>query len=75
MPQVLMNNGLTEALTEFANRINRTGKVQIPVQAFDLDGSMSAEQKIALYRIGQEWVNNVIRHSGATENFHSVGAA
>ncbi|HBK88014.1 MAG: tetratricopeptide repeat protein [Cyclobacteriaceae bacterium] len=67
MPQVLMNSGLTEALTEFANRINRTGKVQISVQAFDLDGSMSAEQKIALYRIGQEWVNNVIKYSGATK--------
>jgi len=67
MPQVLMNSGLTEALTEFANRINRTGKVQITVQAFDLDGSMSAEQKIALYRIGQEWVNNVIKYSGATK--------
>lgn len=67
MPQVLMNSGLTEALTEFANRINRTGKVQISVQSFDLDGSMSAEQKIALYRIGQEWVNNVIKYSGATK--------
>lgn len=67
MPQVLMNSGLTEALTEFANRINRTGKVQISVQAFDLDGSMSAEQKIALYRIGQEWVNNVIKYSGASK--------
>jgi signal transduction histidine kinase len=67
MPQVLMNSGLTEALTEFANRINRTGMVQISVQAFDLNEAMSAEQKIALYRICQEWVNNVLKYSGATK--------
>lgn len=45
MPQVLMNSGLTEALTEFANRINRTGKIQVSIQAFDVNPQMSAQQK------------------------------
>ncbi len=65
MPQVLMNSGLTEALTEFANRINRTGKVQVSIQAFDVNQEMSSAQKIALYRICQEWVNNVLKYSDA----------
>ncbi len=67
MPQVLMNSGLTEALTEFANRINRTGKVQISIQAFDVNPAMSAQQKIALYRICQEWVNNILKYSGCSK--------
>jgi signal transduction histidine kinase len=61
-----MSSGLTEALTEFANRINRTGKVQITIQAVDVDPEMPEQQKIALYRICQEWVNNVLKYSGAT---------
>lgn len=65
MPQVLINSGLKEALTEFANRINRTGKVQVSVQSFDVNQEMSAIQKIALYRISQEWVNNILKYSGA----------
>ncbi len=66
MPQVLMNSGLVEALTEFANRINRTGKIQVSVQAFDINADMPAQQKVALYRICQEWVNNIMKYSQAT---------
>lgn len=66
MPQVLMTSGLTEALTEFAGRINRTGSVHITVQAFDVSRQMSVQQKIALYRICQEWVNNILKYSGAS---------
>ena len=64
MPQVLMKSGLEEALKEFALRINRTGSVSVAVQTFDLDNDMPAEHRIALYRICQEWVNNVIKYSG-----------
>jgi signal transduction histidine kinase len=66
MPQVLMNSGLMEALTEFANRINRTGKIQVSAQAFDINSKMPEQQKIALYRICQEWMNNIMKYSQAT---------
>jgi signal transduction histidine kinase len=66
MPQVLMNSGLEEALKEFATRINRMGGVTINVQTYDIDHSLSSDHRIALYRISQEWVNNVIKYSGAT---------
>ena len=65
MPHVLMTSGLTEVLTEFANRINRTGRVLISIQAFDVSKQMSTQQKIALYRICQEWVNNILKYSSA----------
>jgi two-component system, NarL family, sensor kinase len=64
MPQILMNGGLEEALKEFALRINRTDSILIHVQAFDFHNEMSLEKKIALYRICQEWVNNVMKYSG-----------
>lgn len=66
MPQVLMKGGLDEALKEFASRINRSGGVTIHVQTFDLSRDLSSVHRIALYRICQEWVNNVIKYSGAT---------
>ncbi len=65
MPHVLMTSGLTEALTEFANRINRTGLIHVTIQAFDVNTKMSEQQKVAMYRICQEWVNNVMKYSHA----------
>lgn len=67
MPQVLVKHGLEEALKEFASRINRSGGVTVLVQTYDLDVQMPPEQRIALYRICQEWVNNVIKYSSANQ--------
>ncbi len=67
MPQVLVNSGLEEALKEFASRLMRTVGINIQVQTFDLDRKMPSELRVALYRISQEWVNNIIKYSSATE--------
>lgn len=67
MPQVLMKSGIQEALKEFASRINRSGGVTVLVQTFDLDKEMSIDHGIVLYRICQEWVNNVIKYSGGNQ--------
>lgn len=67
MPQVLINGGLEEALSELAYRVNNTGKVEISVSAFDLEEAMEPERKVALYRVCQEWINNVIKYSGCTK--------
>jgi signal transduction histidine kinase len=64
MPQVLMKEGLHEALKEFASRVNKSGGIKIAVQSFDINPSMASEQRIALYRICQEWTNNAIKYSG-----------
>jgi two-component system, NarL family, sensor kinase len=66
MPQALMKDGLEPALQQFAGRINRAGGPQVSVQAFDVVEKMTTEIKIALYRICQEWVNNVLKYSGST---------
>jgi two-component system, NarL family, sensor kinase len=67
MPQSLMKDGLEEALIEFSKRLNRSGHIQISVKAFHLSKEMPAEQKVPLYRVCQEWVNNVIKYSNCTK--------
>lgn len=67
MPQVLVKNGLSEAVKEFAARINRAGSIAVTVQTFNLDESMPDDLRIALYRICQEWVNNILKYSSANQ--------
>jgi signal transduction histidine kinase len=65
MPRSLTEDGLQQALEEFANRINRSGNIQISVKGYHLNREIPTEQKVALYRVCQEWVNNIIKYSNA----------
>ena len=67
MPQVLIKNGLTEALLELATRVNYTDKVRIKIGAYDVEPIHETDKKVALYRVCQEWINNVLKYSGATD--------
>ncbi|MBN8576919.1 MAG: hypothetical protein J0L66_08230 [Cytophagales bacterium] len=67
MPQVLVKSGLEEALKEFAARINRSETVAVSVQTFDLELKMADDLRIALYRICQEWVNNILKYGQASQ--------
>ncbi len=66
MPQTLVHHGLVPALREMADRVNQSGKITIRIQSFDLPERLSEVREISLYRIVQEWVNNVIKYSMAT---------
>jgi len=63
MPQVLMKEGLHDALKELAHRVNQTGSVYIDVQTHNLNPALDSTYRIALYRICQEWINNVLKYS------------
>ena len=65
MPQTLIKHGLDAAIQEFANRINLTGQKHIEVNIFGLENRLTDLQEISIYRITQEWVNNVIKYSDA----------
>lgn len=67
MPQVLIKNGLTEALEELATRVNHAERIRIRIGAFDVEPIHETDRKVALYRICQEWINNVIKYSGCTD--------
>ncbi len=66
MPETLIKNGVVDALREFAGRINLSDKVYVKVDAFGIDGRLPDLVEINLYRISQEWINNVIKYSDAT---------
>ncbi|MEQ8238323.1 MAG: sensor histidine kinase [Cyclobacteriaceae bacterium] len=65
MPETLIKNGLLDAINEFASRINNAGKIQIETNFFGIEERLTDLQEISLYRITQEWVNNVIKYSEA----------
>ncbi|WP_422355928.1 tetratricopeptide repeat protein [Roseivirga pacifica] len=65
MPQTLVKHGLEPALKEFGARINTTNKVQCEVMVFLEQKRFSELAEISLFRITQEWINNVLKYSGA----------
>ncbi|MEO9483184.1 MAG: histidine kinase [Ekhidna sp.] len=67
MPQTLIKNGIESALSEFVDRINNAGKITVELNTFGLEGRLSETQEISLYRISQEWINNVLKYSDANK--------
>jgi signal transduction histidine kinase len=67
MPQTLIKHGLESALREFSERINVAGKVFVELNVFGLDERIEEVQEISLYRISQEWINNILKYSDATK--------
>jgi signal transduction histidine kinase len=65
-PQVLVRDGLVQALKELSFRINRSNTISMSVQTTGLQRRLSSDLEITLYRICQEWINNVLKYSGAT---------
>lgn len=65
MPQTLVKNGIAAALEEFSTRINAAGKVLVETNFFGLEHRLPEVYEISLYRISQEWVNNILKYSDA----------
>lgn len=65
MPQTLINGGIEPALNEFAERISRSGRIAAESLYFGLSERMNQEAEVALYRICQEWTNNILKYSDA----------
>ncbi len=66
-PYQLDEVGLTTALRSMLNRISSSSKIRLRVDIDPIDDLFLTEQAINIYRIVQESVNNIIKHSGATE--------
>ncbi len=65
MPQTLANRGLTEAVEELCLQLNNMGKIQFSYHDFDAEEHLGDEEKVALYRVIQEVVNNIIKYANA----------
>lgn len=65
MPQTLVQHGLVPALREMSDRINGSARIVSRVSSFDMPKRLDEVQEISLYRVIQEWVNNVIKYANA----------
>jgi signal transduction histidine kinase/ligand-binding sensor domain-containing protein len=71
-PYQLDRLGLTTALQATIRRVSESSTISFSVDIDSVDGLFSAEGEINLYRIVQESVNNIIKHSRATEATVSI---
>jgi signal transduction histidine kinase len=58
--------GLASALEEMIARLQDSSEINFTCEIDEVDGALSKEAQINLYRIVQESLNNVIKHSAAT---------
>lgn len=65
-PRVLDDLGLTAALTALANNFAERTGIATEIESVDFTSRLKPEASTALYRVAQEALNNVERHSGAT---------
>jgi PAS domain S-box-containing protein len=65
-PAALAEVGLADLLRQLAEATTAQARIEV---AFALRGTCSApaDVQVALYRVAQEAINNVVKHSGATE--------
>ncbi|MGH9939936.1 MAG: sensor histidine kinase, partial [Blastocatellia bacterium] len=59
--------GLTKALQSMLDRVAEASEIKFHYEVDSLEGLFSKEAEMNLYRIVQESVNNVLKHSRATE--------
>jgi signal transduction histidine kinase len=66
-PYQLDRIGLARAIQALLEKINESFPLAISADIDDIDRFFTAASGIHLYRIVQEGVNNIVKHSGATE--------
>lgn len=66
MPPTLKNFGLGSAVNDFFQKINNSGTLNANAKFHDYKVRLKAERELILFRVIQELVNNVLKHSQAS---------
>ncbi len=66
-PYQLDRLGLTQTIRASVNRAAENNSIRFASHADEIDGLLDKESEIHVYRIIQEAVNNILKHSKATE--------
>jgi signal transduction histidine kinase/ligand-binding sensor domain-containing protein len=66
-PYQLDEIGLTQALRDLVKKVSSSCEVAITASIAPIDDLYSVDEAINMYRIVQEALNNVVKHSGATK--------
>lgn len=67
MPPVLVKEGLIPATRELIRRVNKASQLKVSLTVHDVPNRFSNVVEISLYRILQELISNILKHSKATE--------
>jgi signal transduction histidine kinase len=71
-PYQLDRFGLTEAIRYMLEETSRTSSIDCDCTVDEIEGLFPKESEINIYRIVQESVNNIMKHSGATQAWVKV---
>ncbi len=66
-PYQLEHLGLTTALETMIEAVEETTQIRFDSQIDDVDDVLKKDAEINLYRVVQECLNNIVKHSGATK--------
>ncbi len=66
MPEALMKLGLQQALQDYCDGLSASQSFKINGEFYGLEQRMESSVEIVVYRIVQELLNNVVKHSGAS---------
>jgi signal transduction histidine kinase len=66
-PSILDNIGLVPALRWLVDRLNQENSIDTSMAVEGTPRKISAEKEVMIFRIAQEAINNIRRHSQATE--------
>ncbi|MBK9290648.1 MAG: sensor histidine kinase [Bacteroidetes bacterium] len=67
MPRILQEEGLVPAISDMLDKSFKFSNIECVFEHFGLKDRYPEKIEISLYRICQELINNIIKHSGATK--------
>ncbi|HEX7318345.1 MAG TPA: two-component regulator propeller domain-containing protein [Pyrinomonadaceae bacterium] len=66
-PFQLERLGLTSTIEQMVRHVQNSSEIEFITEIENIDGLLSKDSEINLYRVVQECVNNVLKHSAATQ--------
>jgi signal transduction histidine kinase/ligand-binding sensor domain-containing protein len=66
-PYHLERLGFENSIRDMVKRVSQVSGINIATELDPLDGALSSETQMSLYRITQEALNNMVKHSQASE--------